>query len=85
MAPREQIKVIARTTIETVLKLVGKVIGYRLAMGRVRMVIIRLTTPPITKRTAARSTTPCFQGEAPFISLNLNRSWVAESVKRVYT
>jgi hypothetical protein len=56
---------------KTVLKLEGKLTGYRL-MGMVRRFITRLTTPPITKRTAAMSTIPCFNGETPFILLNLS-------------
>jgi len=47
-------------------KLVGKLRGYMLLMGMVRIVIARLTIPPITKRMAARSTKPCFNGECPF-------------------
>ena len=41
-------------------------------IGSDRIVIARLTTPPITNRMAAKSTKPCFKGEAPFIfPLNL--------------
>lgn len=36
-------------------------------IGIVRILITKLTTPPITKRTAAKSTKPCFRGEGPFI------------------
>lgn len=80
MAPSEQIRLIARTTMKTVLKLEGKLIGYRL-IGMVRRFITRLTTPPTTKRTAARSTKPCFNGETPFIFLNLNGKDARTKVK----
>jgi hypothetical protein len=39
-------------------------------MGIVRTVMMRLTTPPITKKTAAKSTKPCFTGEIAFIILS---------------
>lgn len=38
-----------------------------LEMGIVSRLMIRLTTPPTTKKTAAKSTNPCFTGETPFI------------------
>jgi hypothetical protein len=34
-------------------------------MGIVRKLLISPTTPPITKKMAAKSTNPCFKGEIP--------------------
>jgi len=56
-----------------VLKLEGRLIGYKLLMGIVRRANTKLTTPPITNRTAAKSTKPCFNGETPFIFFNSKR------------
>jgi len=62
-------RLIARTATDTVVKLKpeGRLIGYRFVMGIVSRLTTRLTTPPTTKKIAAKSTTPCFNGEAPFI------------------
>jgi hypothetical protein len=51
-----------------------------LLIGIARTVIARLTTPPITKRMAAMSTKPCFNGEAPF---NFNHSMLDYRVTSV--
>jgi hypothetical protein len=67
IAPKEQIRLMPRTTRKTVLRLDGMVRGYTLAMGIVSRLMMRLTTPPITKKTAARSTNPCFTGEITLI------------------
>jgi hypothetical protein len=66
---------------KTVLKLEGRLSGYRLAIGTVRSVNIKLTTPPITNRTAARSTSPCLNGETPFIFLKPQAKSGQEAVK----
>lgn len=66
MAPNEEISITARTTIDAVDKPVGMLRGLLMLMGKARTVIARLTTPPITKSMAAKSTKPCFSGEAPF-------------------
>jgi len=49
------------------LKLDGRLIGYRRVMGIVRRVNTKVTTPPIANITPARSTIPCFNGEILFI------------------
>jgi len=68
IAPNEQIKLIPSTTRNEVPSVEGSVKdGYTLWIGIVRRVMMRLTTPPITNIIAARSTKPCFNGEAPFI------------------
>jgi hypothetical protein len=67
MAPKEQIRLTPKTTIEVNVKPVRILRGLLMLMGKARMVIARLTTPPIANSTAARSTKPCFSGEAPFI------------------
>jgi hypothetical protein len=68
MAPNEQIRLTPKTTIEVGVKLVRVLSGLLMLMGKARMVIARLTTPPTTNSMAARSTKPCFSGETPFIS-----------------
>jgi hypothetical protein len=67
MAPKEQIRLTPKTTIEVGVKLVRVLRGLFMLMGKARMVIARLTTPPTTNSMAARSTKPCFSGETPFI------------------
>ena len=67
MAPKEQIRLTPKTTIEVGVKPVRVLRGLLMLIGNARMVIARLTTPPITKSIAAKSTKPCFSGEAPFI------------------
>jgi hypothetical protein len=81
IAPREHIKLIARTATETVvrLKLDGKEIGYKLVIGRVSRFTTRLTSPPTTKKIAAKSTIPCFNGEAAFIFFKPQRCLVLHS------
>jgi len=72
MAPNEQIRLTPKTTSEVVVKPVRVLKGLLVLMGKARMVIARLTTPPITNSIAARSTNPCFSGEAPFIFHDLH-------------
>ena len=67
MAPNEQIRLTPNTTIETGVRPARVLRGLLMLIGKARMVIARLTTPPITNSTAAKSTKPCFSGEAPFI------------------
>lgn len=66
MAPKEEISITARTTIDAADKPVGMLRGLLMLIGKDRTVIARLTTPPMTKSMAARSTKPCFSGETPF-------------------
>ncbi len=67
IAPKEQIRLTPNTTIAVVVKPVRVLRGLLMLMGKARMVIARLTTPPTTNSMAAMSTKPCFSGEAPFI------------------
>jgi hypothetical protein len=67
MAPKEQIRLTPKTTIGVSVKPVRVLRGSLMLMGKASVVIARLTTPPITNSMAARSTKPCFSGEAPFI------------------
>jgi hypothetical protein len=69
MAPMEQIRLKPSTARNAVVKVAGTVIGYRLEIGIVRMLRMKLTTPPMTKRIADRSTKPCFNGEVELIFL----------------
>jgi hypothetical protein len=67
MAPNEQIRLTPKTTSEVGVNPVRVLRGLLVLIGKARMVIARLTTPPITNSMAAKSTKPCFSGETPFI------------------
>jgi hypothetical protein len=49
------------------------------------MLVIRLTTPPMTNRMTSRSTTPIFHGETPFILSNNSSSSLVQELLSVIT
>jgi hypothetical protein len=85
MAPKEQIRLTPKTTIEVGVKAVRVLRGSLMLMGKARTVIARLTTPPIANSMAAKSTKPCFSGEAPFIFHDLHDDVQPMQVKARWT
>ena len=81
MAPNEQIRLTPKTTIEVGVMPVKVLRGLLVLIGKARMVIASITTPPITNSMAAKSTKPCFSGETPFIFHDLHAGVPLTQVK----